>query len=95
VETEKPAPHQWQPEHLRLAVTAAGVALWAWNVDSDQFTMDERGGPPVKEPKDLAGYGSKLVERSVSGQLGGAIDYEWSEGGLIVTLRVNRERLAA
>jgi len=28
---------------LRLAVDAAGVALWAWNVDDDRFTMDERG----------------------------------------------------
>jgi two-component sensor histidine kinase len=35
--------HEWRPEHLRLAVTAAGVALWAWNVDTDAFTMDERG----------------------------------------------------
>ncbi|HEX8258117.1 MAG TPA: HWE histidine kinase domain-containing protein [Allosphingosinicella sp.] len=44
--TEKPkshSPHAWQPDHLRLAVEAAGVALWAWNVDNDRFTMDERG----------------------------------------------------
>lgn len=40
---EMPIAHEWQPEHLRLAVTAAGVALWAWNVDTDQFTMDEQG----------------------------------------------------
>lgn len=32
----------WRPEHLRLAVDAASVALWSWNVDSDRFTMDER-----------------------------------------------------
>ncbi|HYJ30904.1 MAG TPA: HWE histidine kinase domain-containing protein [Allosphingosinicella sp.] len=38
-----PTPHAWRPEHLRLAVEAAGVALWAWNVDDDRFTMDERG----------------------------------------------------
>ncbi|HEY7811483.1 MAG TPA: HWE histidine kinase domain-containing protein [Allosphingosinicella sp.] len=38
-----PAPHQWRSEHLRLAVEAAGVALWAWNVDDDRFTMDEQG----------------------------------------------------
>jgi two-component sensor histidine kinase len=37
------SPHSWQAEHLRLAVEAAGVALWAWNVDDDRFTMDERG----------------------------------------------------
>jgi two-component sensor histidine kinase len=36
-------PHDWKPENLRLAVEAAGVALWAWNVDDDRFTMDERG----------------------------------------------------
>ena len=40
---KRPSPHQWRPEHLRLAVEAAGVALWAWNVDDDRFTMDERG----------------------------------------------------
>jgi PAS domain-containing protein len=38
-----PQPHAWRAEHLRLAVEAAGVALWAWNVDDDRFTMDERG----------------------------------------------------
>ena len=40
---KRPVPHAWQPDHLRLAVEAAGVALWAWNVDDDRFTMDERG----------------------------------------------------
>lgn len=41
--SELPQAHIWAPEHLQLAVMAAGVALWAWNVDNDQFTMDERG----------------------------------------------------
>lgn len=31
----------WKQEHLRLAVEAACVALWSWNVDDDHFTMDE------------------------------------------------------
>jgi two-component sensor histidine kinase len=38
-----PVPHAWLADHLKLAVDAAGVALWAWNVDDDRFTMDERG----------------------------------------------------
>jgi two-component sensor histidine kinase len=42
-DSSRPSPHAWQSEHLRLAVHAAGVALWAWNVDDDRFTMDERG----------------------------------------------------
>lgn len=28
-------------EQLRRTITAAGVALWTWNVDSDEFTMDD------------------------------------------------------
>jgi len=33
----------WSAEHLRLAVEAARVALWSWNVDTNRFSMDERG----------------------------------------------------
>ena len=32
----------WDSAHLRLAIEAAGVALWSWNVDTNRFTMDER-----------------------------------------------------
>ena len=53
----------------------------------------ERGGPAVEMPKEPAGFGSRLVNRSLSGQLGGSIDYDWSEGGLIATLRIDRSRL--
>lgn len=37
-----PASQVWRPEHLRLAIDAASVALWSWQVDSNRFTMDER-----------------------------------------------------
>jgi two-component sensor histidine kinase len=65
--------------------------------DPEQISLTwlERGGPTVKEPDGLAGFGSELVRRSVRGQLGGSIDYNWSEGGLIVSLRMNRSRIAA
>lgn len=36
-------PTRWSSRHLRLAVDAAGIALWSWNVDSYQFTMDGHG----------------------------------------------------
>lgn len=50
--------------------------------------------PPVKVPPESNGFGSKLVHRSVSKQLRGAIEYNWLEDGLIVTLRLDRDRLA-
>ena len=34
---------QWDATALRSAVDSAGIALWSWNVDTDDFDMDERG----------------------------------------------------
>lgn len=59
------------------------------------LTWLERGGPKVEAPEGPGGFGSKLAQRSVRGQLGGAIDYDWDEEGLIVTLRMDRSRLAS
>lgn len=33
----------WDERRLRIATDAAGVALWSWNVDTDQIAMDEHG----------------------------------------------------
>jgi two-component sensor histidine kinase len=59
-----------------------------------RIVWTERGGPTVTEGERPQGYGSRLVERSVAGQLGGSIDYNWSPGGLIVTLRVKAAKLS-
>jgi two-component sensor histidine kinase len=53
----------------------------------------ERGGPPVAAPPKAEGYGSKLMQRSVSRQLGGTIEHNWSKDGLIVTVRLPRQKL--
>jgi two-component sensor histidine kinase len=53
----------------------------------------ECGGPPVVEPGNR-GFGSKLITRGMSAQLGGSIVYDWSPGGVIVTLRMRKDRLA-
>ena len=72
---------------LDLSSDAEGNAI--------RLTWTERGGPKVEVPQSPAGFGSKLVQRSIAGQLGGSIHYDWSAGGLIVTLRIDRTRLAA
>jgi len=33
----------WDEQHTQLSLEAARVALWSWNVDDNQFAMDERG----------------------------------------------------
>ena len=62
--------------------------------DEVRVVWTERGGPTVEFPLG-EGYGSKLLNRSVSGQLGGSIHKDWSEEGLIVTLTMNAQRLAS
>lgn len=54
----------------------------------------ENGGPRVTPPLGESGYGSMLVERSVTGHLRGSIDYNWAESGLVVTLKAAPDRLA-
>jgi len=55
----------------------------------------ERGGPPVEQPSAPAGFGSDLIRRSMAHQFGGGIVVDWSPEGVIVTLRMQRDRLAA
>lgn len=64
--------------------------------DEDEIiiTWAERGGPPVVAPAHIDGYGSKLIHRSMAAQLGGAVAFNWSEEGVVVTILMKRSRLA-
>jgi two-component sensor histidine kinase len=55
----------------------------------------ERGGPHLGTPPEALGFGSRMVTRSMSRQLGGSISFDWSKEGLIVTLRMRQDHLAA
>jgi two-component sensor histidine kinase len=54
----------------------------------------ERGGPPVQAPSAPSGFGSRMVQRSVSDDLGGSIAFDWTKEGVVVTLRVNENCLS-
>jgi two-component sensor histidine kinase len=54
----------------------------------------EQGGPPVKPPEGPGGYGSQMVARAMARQLDGDIERDWAEQGLVVRLRMNKERVA-
>lgn len=55
----------------------------------------ERGGPELEDKPRSDGFGSKLVHRTMSMQLGGSIGYEWCREGLVVTLKLQRAMLLA
>ena len=54
----------------------------------------ESGGPPVAAPTGDGGYGSKLLNRGMTVQLGGSISCDWNPEGVIVTLKMTKDRLA-
>lgn len=66
-------------------------------MDGDYICViwSETGGPPIAETPVLKGFGSRLIARSVSGQLGGELIYDWQEDGLVVTVRMRQARLAS
>jgi two-component sensor histidine kinase len=63
--------------------------------DDIRIVWAESGGPQVQQGAGGTGYGSRLVERSITGQLGGSIEYNWAEEGLVATLRLKAGKLTA
>jgi two-component sensor histidine kinase len=50
-----------------------------------QLTWEESGGPPVAAPK-RKGFGTTLIQRGLTGQLGGSAEIEYTPSGLRCTL---------
>lgn len=63
--------------------------------DDIELVWSEHGGNAGNKTSATEGYGSKLLHRTISGQLGGAIDYKWVEGGVVVTLTLKVSHLTA
>jgi PAS domain S-box-containing protein len=53
----------------------------------------ETGGPEISEPPGHAGFGTRLSQASIEGQLGGTIVRHWHAKGLEVVLTVAARRL--
>lgn len=58
-----------------------------------EIVWAERGGPRLSDQPRPDGYGSKLIARSLSGQLGGSIGVDWRPEGAVISLRMNRTQL--
>ena len=90
--------HELATNSLKYGALSVGTGILdiSGTVDDDQVVVvwTERGGPSV-DAKRGEGYGSKLLNRSVAGQLGGSIATEWSEEGVIVKLAMDARRLAS
>lgn len=63
--------------------------------DGDEIAIEwiEQGGPAISGVPTREGFGTRLAELSIAGQLGGSIEREWRANGLAAVIRVNRKRL--
>lgn len=90
--------HELATNSLKYGALSAATGTLDISGSSDDQDLEivwtERGGPVVVSPDSASGYGSKLVARSISGQLGGSINYHWSPEGVIAVLRMQTSRLA-
>ena len=48
----------------------------------------ETGGPPIAGTPARRGFGTRVVEATVRGQLGGAVEQRWAPSGLVVEVAV-------
>ena len=46
------------------------------------------------DPRESGGFGSRLIQQGIAVQLRGSIDCDWDADGAIVTIRMDRRRLA-
>jgi two-component sensor histidine kinase len=61
-----------------------------WTLDGDMLDLRwrEHDGPAVVAAPTTNGFGSTLVRKTIAGQFGGSVDYDWAEGGLTVAMRL-------
>jgi two-component sensor histidine kinase len=61
--------------------------------DQVHLTWSETGGPPLDQSPEMAGFGSRMIQRSVAHQLAGSLTYDWLPSGLVATLIMQKSRM--
>lgn len=82
-----------------LSADAGRVAVsWTLTPGPDQtvfvLSWTESGGPPVAPPT-RTGFGAGMIQRALSGYVGGATTLDYDPGGVVFTLTTTLEALTA
>jgi two-component sensor histidine kinase/CheY-like chemotaxis protein len=75
------------------------IARWHCPDDADPrclaFVWHEKGGPRIDAPPDRKGFGSFLIEASLTQELGGHVEMDFAADGLRVTIDLPLDRIGA
>jgi addiction module HigA family antidote len=78
-------------KHGALSVPEGRVSV-VWRLDPAntalQLHWTEAGGPAVMGPPERRGFGMRVLEGTVRGQLGGVVSIMWDMGGLVCDMEV-------
>ena len=85
-------------KHGALSRPEGRVSL-RWRIDAGtgtlRLTWTESGGPPVSAPPSRRGFGSRMIEATLEGQLGGALALHWLKDGLRAEIALPVTRVLA
>jgi two-component sensor histidine kinase len=82
-------------KHGALSAEAGTLAISSSAEEEEVVVVwAETGGPEIENVPEMKGFGSGMILRTLSRQLGGSISYDWQPTGLVATLRMRRARLA-
>jgi len=71
-----------------LSVPEGRLAIrWAIEEGALNLRWEETGGPPVVAPH-AHGFGTKIINASIRGQVGGNVTWDWRPSGLHCTLQI-------
>jgi two-component sensor histidine kinase len=79
--------------------TPTGCVSITWRLDDGlsgtlRLRWTETGGPPVAGLPARRGLGSRVLDGTVRGQLGGALSLAWEAAGLVCSIEVPLSRKA-
>jgi PAS domain S-box-containing protein len=87
-------------KHGALSAPGGQVTV-SWRLDGDpgaeilRLRWREAGGPPVLEPPERRGFGTRVIEGTLCGQLGGSVQKTWETSGLVCDIELPLARATA
>ncbi len=77
--------------------TAAGRVRLCWAEQNGQLAIDwtEEGGPALAGEPARRGFGTRVIEATLAGQLGGTVARDWAASGLRCRIRLPAARVIA
>lgn len=76
-----------------LSTSSGRVTVTSKSADEHiELVWRERGGPAIREKPTRHGFGSVLATKTVEGQLGGSLSYDWRPEGVVIVMSVPKDR---